>query len=186
MHTHQVSSKNLTTGEKMALTMKLKEEIALENEKKKIEAGKSFYGNQHVDCTPIGVDTDVTKSHSDTWTDAQIAKKAGVGVGTVARYNRVMNSDDEAKQRKVAVEYVKLCGYRNGGDRQAQCQVGTLLSLDQIAEQLGTSKRNLARALSIERNLIHRLYAVSHKYTINRKKHIQKAIGAYQDNFGGF
>lgn len=32
--------------------------------------------NQHVDCTPIGVDTksDVTKSHSDTWTDAQIAK----------------------------------------------------------------------------------------------------------------
>lgn len=77
---------------------------------------------------------------------------AGVGTGTIARYNRVMNSD-EAKQRKVAVEYVKLCGYRNGGDRQAQCQVGTLLSFDEIASQLGTSKRNLQRALSIERNL---------------------------------
>lgn len=61
--------------------------------------------------------------------------------------------NDEAKQRKVAVEYVKLCGYRNDGDRQAQCQVGTLLSLDQIAKQLGTSKTNLTRALSIERNL---------------------------------
>ena len=31
----------------------------------------------------------------DSWTDSQTAKKAGVGVGTVARYNRVMNSDDE-------------------------------------------------------------------------------------------
>lgn len=110
MHTHQVSSKNLTPGEKMALTMKLKEEIALENEKKKIEAGKSFYGNQHVDCTPIGVDTksDVTKSHSDTWTDAQIAKKAGVGVGTVARYNRVMNSDDNTLKEKVKTGEVTI------------------------------------------------------------------------------
>lgn len=82
---------------------------------------------------------------------------AGVGTGTIARYNRVMNSD-EAKQRKVAVEYVKLCGYKNGemgNGRKKECQLGapTLLSLDQIASQLGTSKRNLQRALSIERNL---------------------------------
>lgn len=40
-------------------------------------------------------------------TDKELAKMAGVGTGTIARYNRVMNSD-EAKQRKVAVEYVKL------------------------------------------------------------------------------
>lgn len=85
------------------------------------------------------------------------SKKAGVGVGTVARYNRVMNSDDE-KQRKVAVEYVKLCGYKNGemgNGRKKECQVGIpiLLSLDEISKQLGTSKRNLQRALSIERNL---------------------------------
>lgn len=68
-----------------------------------------------------------------------------------ANFGREKN--DEAKQRKVAVEYVKLCGCRNGGDRQAQCQVGTLLSFDEIASQLGTSKRNLQRALTIERNL---------------------------------
>ena len=81
---------------------------------------------------------------------------AGVGTGTIARYNRVMNSDDEAKQRKVAVESVKLCGYKNGemgNGRKKECQVGTLLSLDEIASQLGTSKRNLQRALTIERNL---------------------------------
>lgn len=61
--------------------------------------------------------------------------------------------NDEAKQRKVAIEYVKLCGYKPNGDRKAECQNGTRLSLDQIAEQLGTSKRNLQRALTIERNL---------------------------------
>lgn len=48
---------------------------------------------------------------------------------------------------------VKLCGYKPNGDRKAECQNGTRLSLDQIAEQLGTSKRNLQRALTIERNL---------------------------------
>lgn len=96
---------------------------------------------------------DNNRVHSNSWTDSQTAKKAGVGVGTVARYNRVMNSDDEAKQRKVAVEYVKLCGYKQNGDRKAECPNGTRLSLDEIAEQLGTSKRNLQRALTIERNL---------------------------------
>lgn len=44
-----------------------------------------------------------------THTDKELAKMAGVGTGTIARYNRVMNSDDEVKQRKVTVEYVKLC-----------------------------------------------------------------------------
>ena len=69
-----------------------------------------------------------------------------------ANFGRTKN--DEAKQRKVAVEYVKLCGYKNGGDRKSEGQLGTLkLSLREIATQLGTSERNLKRALSIERNL---------------------------------
>ena len=67
------------------------------------------------------------------------------------------NKNNESKQRKVAVEYVKLCGYKNGeigNGRKKECQNGTpKLSLDTIASQLGTSKRNLQRALSIERNL---------------------------------
>lgn len=68
-----------------------------------------------------------------------------------ANFGRSKN--DESKQRKVAVEYVKLCGYKNGGDRKSRCQLGTMLTLDQIAKQLGISKRDLQRALSIERNL---------------------------------
>lgn len=123
------------------MTEEFKKEVALENEKKRKETeGRPSKEN----CTPIGVqNTDDNRSRSNTWTDSQTAKKAGVGVGTVA------------------VEYVKLCGYGNGGDRKAQAQVGHVLSLEEIANQLGTSKTNLKRALSIERNLIHRLYEVS-------------------------
>lgn len=61
--------------------------------------------------------------------------------------------NDEAKQRKVAVEYVRLCGYSPNGDRSTEAQSGLRLTLDEIAAQLGTSKTNLKRALSIERNL---------------------------------
>lgn len=57
-------------------------------------------------------------------------------------------------QRKIAVEYVRLCGYKNGGDRKSDSHNGNVkLSLSEIAKQLGTSKINLTRALSIERNL---------------------------------
>ena len=66
-----------------------------------------------------------------------------------ANFGRSKN--DESKQRKVAVEYVKLCGYGQG--RPEKDANLAHLSLDQIAKQLGTSKRDLQRALSIERNL---------------------------------
>lgn len=78
--THQLSSKNLSVGEKLAMTEEFKKEVALENEKKKDEAQKTFQGNQHVDCTPIGVDSKID-GRKDTWTDSQTAKKAGFGVG---------------------------------------------------------------------------------------------------------
>lgn len=56
------------------------------------------------------------------------------------------------------LEYVKLCGYENGemgNGRKKEVHNGlpTKLTLDEIAKQLGTSKTNLKRALSIERNL---------------------------------
>lgn len=80
MHTHQLSSKNLTAGEKLAMTMELQKEIALENKKKKEKANEQFYGNrftenkESVESTPIGVRS---KSRSNSWTDSQTAKKAG-------------------------------------------------------------------------------------------------------------
>lgn len=40
MHTHQLSSKNLTAGEKVAMTMELQKEIALENKEKQLSTLK--------------------------------------------------------------------------------------------------------------------------------------------------
>lgn len=62
------------------------------------------------------------------------------------------SSNDPAKQRKVAAEYVALCGYNHGGDRKSSCQNGGL-KLSDIATQLGTTERSLARSLRIEREL---------------------------------
>ena len=102
MLTHQLSSKNLSVGEKLAMTEEFKKEVALENEKKKSEAGKNYGKGMNNSSTPIGVNlSDNKNDRKDTWTDNQTAKKAGVGIGTVARYNRVMNSDDEELKTKV-------------------------------------------------------------------------------------
>lgn len=129
---------------------KFKKKIQEQAKEKQSEAGKEF-GNGKSSFSPNGEKLNIH-------TDKELAKMAGVGTGTIARYNRVMKSDDEVKQRKVTVEYVKLCGYKNGemgNGRKKECQLGapTLLSLDEIASQLGTSKTNLKRALTIERNL---------------------------------
>lgn len=101
MHTHQLSSKNLTAGEKLAMTMELQKEIALENKKKKSEAISESNKNRNSNTLQLECNENESKTRSNTWTDSQTAKKAGVGVGTVARYNRIMNSDDENLKEKV-------------------------------------------------------------------------------------
>lgn len=73
-----------------------------------------------------------------------------------ANFGRSKN--DDKKQRKVAVEYVRLCGYKNGEigknhSQDSQNGKAEKLTLEEIAKRLGTSKTNLKRALSIERNL---------------------------------
>lgn len=65
-----------------------------------------------------------------------------------ANFGRLKN--DEIKQRKVAVKYVELCGLKNG---EKLCDNRTALTMDEIAEQLGTSKRTLQEMLEIERKL---------------------------------
>lgn len=65
--------------------------------------------------------------------------------------------NDENKKRKIAVEYVRLCGYKNGelgNGRKKRVQNGlSKITLDEIAQELNMSKTNLKRALRIERNL---------------------------------
>lgn len=67
--------------------------------------------------------------------------------------------NDPAKDRKALETYVSLRGYKQGGTGSNQymqtCQNGTSAksTFDEIARELNMSKRNLQRALRIERNL---------------------------------
>lgn len=101
MLTHQLSSKNLSVGEKLAMTDEFKKEVALENKKKKKEGNKLGADITNNKSVTLQLECNRNNDRKDTWTDSQTAKKAGVGVGTVARYNRVMNSDDENLKEKV-------------------------------------------------------------------------------------
>lgn len=103
MLTHQLSSKNLSIGEKLAMTEEFQKEVALENEKKKLSTLKQNTSNRslQLERTENNKIENQNNKKRDTWTDSQIAKKAGVGVGSVARYNRVMNSDDDNLKEKV-------------------------------------------------------------------------------------
>ena len=67
--------------------------------------------------------------------------------------------NNPAKDRKALETYVSLRGYKQGGTGSNQymqtCQNGTSAksTLDEIAKEFNMSKRNLQRALRIERNL---------------------------------
>lgn len=62
--------------------------------------------------------------------------------------------NDPVKDRKALATYVELKGYKHGEHGDKLCQNGTAKSsLDEIAKELNMSKRNLQRALRIERNL---------------------------------
>lgn len=67
-----------------------------------------------------------------------------------ANFGRKSNS--KSKQRKIADEYVRLCGHKHGGDRKENSQ--DYLTLSEIADQLGTTETSLKRSLRIERNII--------------------------------
>lgn len=152
MISHQDARRNLSPGELIYANFMVAEEIALENKEKMLEGYSRERREEKSSSVHLDGGCSESKSHtSPIHTREQVAKMSG------ARYDAIIKND-EAKQRKVAVEYVKLCGYKNGEmgkGRKKECQLGTptLLSLDEIASQLGTSKRNLQRALTIERNL---------------------------------
>ena len=78
----QLGRRNLPPAQRLAVMDKFKKKIQ--------EQAKSMQGTR----------TDLTSSPNgekvkSTHTDKELAKMAGVGTGTVARFNKVMNSDDE-------------------------------------------------------------------------------------------
>lgn len=84
----QLGRRNLPPAQRLAVMDKFKKKIQ--------EQAKSTQGTR----------TDLTSSPNgekvkSTHTDKELAKMAGVGTGTVARFNKVMNSDDEERNQTV-------------------------------------------------------------------------------------
>lgn len=87
----QLGRRNLPPAQRISVVDKFKKKIQEQAKEKQSEAGKEF-GNGKSSSSPNGEKLNIH-------TDKELAKMAGVGTGTIARYNRVMNSDDETKQR---------------------------------------------------------------------------------------
>ena len=73
------------------------------------------------------------------------------------------------KQRKIADEYVRLCGYKNDEHGNKLVQNGPALSLKEIAAQLGTIDDNwqwspTANVCSIRLNTDQRSFSTSSKF----------------------
>lgn len=84
----QLGRRNLPPAQRLAVMDKFKKKIQ--------EQAKSTQGTR----------TDLTSSPNgekvkSTHTDKELAKMAGVGTGTVARFNKVMNSDDDELEKRV-------------------------------------------------------------------------------------
>lgn len=106
----QLGRRNLPPAQRLAVMDKFKKKIQEQANIKKEESDKQFYGNRFtgkVEPSPNG-----EKSKSRIHTDKELAKMAGVGTGTVARFNKVMNSDDEELKKKVLANEVSInAGY---------------------------------------------------------------------------
>jgi hypothetical protein len=109
MLNNQDARRNLTPAERLVAAEKLREKIAEEAKEKQKKDSKKFYGNQHksVDSTPCG-EQSKNINKAKVHTDKEIAKIAGVGTGTVARFNTIMKSNDEELKNKVITGEKKI------------------------------------------------------------------------------
>lgn len=96
----QLGRRNLPAAQRLAVVEKFKKKIQ--------EEAKENQGERNdLTSSPNG-----EKVNKSVHTDKELAKLAGVGSGTVARYNRVMNSDDEELKNEVKSGKVSInAGY---------------------------------------------------------------------------
>lgn len=96
----QLGRRNLPPAQRLAVMDKFKRKIQEQAENKKDNSNQQFYGNRYtgeLDPSPNGEQYKGNKLH----TDKELAKLAGVGAGTVARFNQVMKSDNEELKKEV-------------------------------------------------------------------------------------
>lgn len=84
----QLGRRNLPPQQRIAVVKKFEKRIQEQAKENQSEAGKK-YGNGKNSFAPFGEKLNDKKIR----TDKELAKLAGVGTGTIARFNRVMSSD---------------------------------------------------------------------------------------------
>lgn len=95
----QLGRRNLPPQQRIAVVKKFKKKI-----QEQAKENMSIGGSSDKKGSPNGE----TLIEKQIHTDKELAKLAGVGTGTIARYNRVMNSDDEELKKKVLADEVKI------------------------------------------------------------------------------
>ncbi len=99
----QLDRRNLPPAQRLAVMDKFKKKI-----QEQAKENMSIGGSSDKKGSPNGE----TLIKKQTHTDKELAKMAGVGTGTVARFNKVMNSDDEELKKKVLANEVSInAGY---------------------------------------------------------------------------
>ena len=99
----QLGRRNLPPAQRLAVMNKFKKKI-----QEQAKENMSIGGSSDKKGSPNGE----TLIKKQTHTDKELAKMAGVGTGTVARFNKVMNSDDEELKKKVLANEVSInAGY---------------------------------------------------------------------------
>lgn len=109
----QLGRRNLPPAQRLAVMDKFKKKIQEQAANKK--SNDIAESNKRRSSNVLQMEKDEDKPPK-IHTDKEIAKMAGVGTGTVARFNKVMNSDDEELKKKVLANEVSI-----NADREQSC-----------------------------------------------------------------
>lgn len=100
----QLGRRNLSPQQRIAVVKKFEKKIREQARKNQSDAGKEF-GNGKNSSSPNG---EKLNKKEPIHTDKELAKLADVGRGTIARFNRVMSSDDEDLKKKLLADEVNI------------------------------------------------------------------------------
>lgn len=108
----QLGRRNLPPAQRLAVMDKFKKKI-----QEQAKENMSIGGSSDKKGSPNGE----TLIKKQTHTDKELAKMAGVGTGTVARFNKVMNSDDEELKKRVQTGETSIsAGYKELTQRRTK------------------------------------------------------------------
>ena len=129
----QLGRRNLPPQQRIALVKKIEKKI---QEQAKITQGT----RTDLTSSPNG-----EKVITSTRTDKELAKLAGVGTGTVARFNKVMNSDDDELKKKVLANEVSInASYKELAQRKNEGKTNTEREVSNISSS-NTTKSTIPK-----------------------------------------